>query len=207
MPSDPYRHIARIYDRVIEPMQAGVRRAAMRVLPPEPDWQVLDVGCGTGTGLVPYLAAGCVASGVDVSPEMLDRARNRLGTNADLRLTDGDSLPYPDDSFDLAITTMVLHEVPAGRRVAFVREMARVVKHDRALIVTDFGFGSLRGWRAPVLRASSWIIERFSGHYSQYRLFKQVGGVPGVMGAAGLGVATEKIVAGGNVAIYLVNPD
>ncbi len=207
MASDPYRRIARIYDQVIEPMQAGVRRVALRVMPPEQGWRVLDVGCGTGTGLVPYLAAGCEVSGVDVSPEMLDRARNRLGTNADLRLTDGDSLPFPDDSFDLAITTMVLHEVPAGQRVAFVKEMARVVKPRGALTVIDFRFGTLRGWRGPVLRAASEIIERLSGHYSRYRSFRQAGGVPGVMEVAGLVVTLEKIVAGGNVAICVMNPD
>jgi len=207
MASDPYRRIARIYDQVIEPMQAGVRRVALRVMPPEQGWRVLDVGCGTGTGLVPYLAAGCEVSGVDVSPEMLDRARNRLGTNADLRLTDGDSLPFPDDSFDLAITTMVLHEVPAGQRVTFVEEMARVVKPRGALTVIDFRFGTLRGWRGPVLRAASEIIERLSGHYSRYRSFRQAGGVPGVMEVAGLVVTLEKIVAGGNVAICVMNPD
>jgi ubiquinone/menaquinone biosynthesis C-methylase UbiE len=206
MPSDPYRNIAKIYDRVIEPMQAGVRRVAARVLPPEPDWQVLDVGCGTGTGLVPYLSAGCTVAGVDISQEMLDRAKDRLGVDANLQLTDGDTLPFPDDQFDLTTTTMVLHEVPEDQRSSFLREMARVTKPGGALMVIDFRFGTLRGWRGPVLRAASEIIERLSGHYPQYRSFKQAGGVPGVMEVAGLDVTREKIVAGGNVAICVVSP-
>ncbi len=49
------------------------------------------------------------------------------------------------------------------------------------------------------------VIERFSGHYSGYRSFKAVGGVPGLAEKAGLSVDREKIVAGGNVAIYVVN--
>ncbi len=53
---DPYRRIANVYDRLIEPMQAGVRRVALEVVPPQAEWQVLDVGCGTGTGLARYLA-------------------------------------------------------------------------------------------------------------------------------------------------------
>lgn len=206
MSSDAYRNIARIYDRVIEPMQAGVRRVAVRLRPPEPNWHVLDVGCGTGTGLVPYLDAGCTVAGVDISREMLNRAADRLGADADLQLTEGDSLPFSDDQFDLVTTTMVLHEVPAEQRDSFVREMARVTKPSGVLMVIDFRFGSLRGWRGPVLRATSAVIERVSGHYTHYRSFKRAGGVEGVLSSIGLHLDQEKIVAGGNVAVYVATP-
>jgi len=68
--NEPDRRIAGVYDRLIEPMQAGERRVALDVVPPQPGWQVLDVGCGTGTGMAPYVAAGCRVIGVDVSGAM-----------------------------------------------------------------------------------------------------------------------------------------
>jgi ubiquinone/menaquinone biosynthesis C-methylase UbiE len=203
---DPYRRIARIYDRVIEPMQTGVRSVAHEVLPPQRGWQVLDVGCGTGTGLTPYLDAGCIVAGVDVSEAMLERAADHVGGRAELYLTHGDALPFEDDRFDLVTTTMVLHEVPADARASLVTEMARVAKPDGRLLLVDFRFESLRGWRGPAFRAVSGLVERFSGHYSHYRTFKTDGGVPAVTKQAGLDVRREKIVAGGNVAIYLVAP-
>lgn len=86
---DPYRRLAPLYDRLIEPMQAGVRRIALDLIPPQPDWQVLDVGCGTGTGMAPYIEAGCAVIGVDVSAAMLEKAAARLGDRAKLHLTDG----------------------------------------------------------------------------------------------------------------------
>jgi hypothetical protein len=49
-------------------------------------------------------------------------------------------------------------------------------------------------------------IERFSGHYSGYLSFKVSGGVPRVVGRVGLTIEREKVVAGGNVAIYEVAP-
>jgi ubiquinone/menaquinone biosynthesis C-methylase UbiE len=204
--NDPYRRIAGIYDRLIEPMQAGVRRVALDVIPPQPGWQVLDVGCGTGTGVARYVEAGCTTVGVDVSAAMIEKAKTRLGVQAELHLTDGAALPFDEGRFDLVTTLMVLHEVPADARMTFVAEMARVAKPGCPLLFIDFRFGSLRGWRGPTLRGLSGVIERFSGHYSEYRSFKASGGVPGVVGEAGLSIVREKIVAGGNIAIYVVVP-
>ncbi|HSL24934.1 MAG TPA: class I SAM-dependent methyltransferase [Acidimicrobiia bacterium] len=203
---DPYRRVAGFYDRLIEPIQAGVRSVALDVVPPRPEWQVLDVGCGTGTGMARYAEAGCSVVGVDVSPAMLKRAHARLGDRAELHLTGGDTLPFDDDQFDLVATSMVLHEVPAHAREAFVAEMARVAKPEGRMLLIDFHFGELRGWKGPTLRALSGVIERFSGHHSGYRSFKASGGVPGVVARAGLTVKRAKIVAGGNVAIYVVAP-
>lgn len=101
---------------------------------------------------------------------------------------------------------MVLHEVPASARGAFLAEMARVAKPDGRILLIDFRFGQLRGWKGPTLRALSLVMERFSGHYSGYRSFKASGGVPQVADRAGLTIEREKIVAGGNVAIYVVAP-
>jgi ubiquinone/menaquinone biosynthesis C-methylase UbiE len=203
---DPYRRIARFYDRLIEPMQAGVRRVALNVLPPAPGWSVLDVGCGTGTGLVPYLEAGCTVTGVEISPAMLEQAASRLGDRAELHLTEGDSLPFEGGRFDLVTSTMVVHELPEEAREAFVVEMGRVAKPDGRLLLVDFRFGSRRGWKGPVLRWSNWLIERLSGHYAGYRSFKAAGGIPSVALGAGLDIEREKIVAGGNVALYVVTP-
>lgn len=203
---DPYRRTAWIYDRLIEPMQAGVRRVAFDVVPPRPGWEVLDVGCGTGTGLSRYAEAQCKVVGVDVSPAMLERAAALLGNRAELHLTAGDTLPFDDARFDLVTTSMVLHEVHADSRSHFVSEMARVARPEGKVLVIDFRFGELRGWKGPTLRALSGLIERLSGHYPEYRSFRASGGVPDILAGAGLGLEREKIVAGGNVAIYVAAP-
>ncbi|MGB8360267.1 MAG: class I SAM-dependent methyltransferase [Acidimicrobiia bacterium] len=204
--SDPYRRLAGIYDFIVEPMQSGVRRVALEVASPLPSWRVLDVGCGTGTGMVPYLDTGCSVSGVDRSKAMLDRAKARLGDRADLHLSDGSSLPFSDEHFDLVTTSLVLHEVAERDRSSFLEEMARVAKPDGRVLVTDFRFGSMRGWKGPVMRSVSRLIERVSGHYASFLSFKAGGGVPGVLEAADLVLDREKIVAGGNLAVYVIHP-
>jgi ubiquinone/menaquinone biosynthesis C-methylase UbiE len=204
--ADPYRRIASVYDRVVEPLQSGVREVALGVVPPQPDWHVLDVGCGTGTGLARYVEVGCAVTGVDVSPAMLDKAATRLGDRADLRLTDGGDLPFDRDRFDLVTTSMVLHEVPAAERVALLTEMARVTSLDGRMLLIDYRFGSLRGLRGRTLRAMSDVIERVSGHYEGYRSFRASGGIPALLGDAELDIEREKIVAGGIMGIYVIAP-
>lgn len=125
---------------------------------------MLDVGCGTGTGLARYAEAGCTVLGVDVSAAILDKAAAWLGDRAELHLIDGADLPFDDDRFDLVTTSMVLHEVPADAREAFVVEMARVARPEGRVLFIDFRFGQLRGWKGPMLRALSSVIERLSGH-------------------------------------------
>jgi ubiquinone/menaquinone biosynthesis C-methylase UbiE len=203
---DPYRRLAGLYDLVVEPMQSGVRRVALEVVPPSSSWQVLDVGCGTGTGMVPYIESGCTVSGVDISEAMLEKAKERIGDRGELRLVDGKRLPYPKGHFDLVATSMVLHEIPEGERETFVTEMARVAKPGGRLMVIDFRFGSLRGWKGRVIRIVSGVIERLSGHYSGYLSFKATGGVPGVVASAGLSIENTKIVGGGNLAIWVIRP-
>lgn len=207
-PSDPYQRFASYYDRFIEPMQAGVRKVALEVIPPQPGWRVLDVGCGTGTGLLPYLEADCEVTGVEVSAAMLEQAKARLGERADLHLLSaGDPLPATDDHFDLSVTSMVLHEVSVEARREFLVEMARVTKAEGRMLLIDFRFGSLRGWRGPALRLVTAAMERLSGHYSGYRSYKAAGGVPAVAAGADLEVEREKVVAGGNMALYVVTPN
>ena len=204
---DPYRRIAGFYDRLIEPMQAGVRKVALGVVPPQAGWKVLDVGCGTGTSLALYVDAGCTVVGADVSVAMLEQARARLPDGTELLRTDGDTLPFGDGGFDLVTTSMVLHEVPTHARATFVTEMARVTRSDGRMLLTDFRFDDLRGWKGPTFRAVSGLVERLSGHYSGYRSFKRSGGVRRVLTDAGLSVEREKIVAGGNIAVYVVSPE
>lgn len=203
---DAYRRSAGVYDRFIEPLQAGVRRVALDVVPPQPGWDVLDVGCGTGTGLAAYLEAGCDVAGVEVSQAMFERARDRLGDQADLQLTDGGPLPFGDGRFDLVATSMVLHEVPEDQRAALIGEMARVARDDGRLLITDFRFGPLRGWKGPTLKVVHEVIEGVSGHYSGFRSFRAAGGVPHLLDETGLEIEREKIIAGGNLAIYVVTP-
>ena len=74
--------------------------------------RVLDAGCGSGILAEALRDKGAVVSGFDLSPIMVDLARGRLGEDADVRIADlGAPLPYPDDAFDLVVSSLALHYV------------------------------------------------------------------------------------------------
>jgi ubiquinone/menaquinone biosynthesis C-methylase UbiE len=97
---------------------------------------ILDVGCGTGNYAAALVAAtGCRVSGIDPSREMLARAREAAPWQS---LVQGraESLPFPDNSFDLVMTTDVIHHI--RDRHAHFREAMRVLRPGgRIVAVTD----------------------------------------------------------------------
>jgi ubiquinone/menaquinone biosynthesis C-methylase UbiE len=206
MSRDDYHRIARFYRRFIDPVNAGGHAVARRMVPPRAGMTVLDVGCGTGAQLDGYVAAGCTIAGVDSSPAMLAEARARLGTDIDLRLGDAADLPYVDEAFDLVLASMFLHELTADARRRALGEMARVVRPDGALLITEFSPRAV-GAKGRTLRAVTWIVERAagSGHFRGFREFVATGGLPAIAGEMGLAVESTRHLAGANIAIYVVS--
>jgi SAM-dependent methyltransferase len=88
---------------------------------------VLDVGCGVGLTDSALRGRFGTIQGVDVSEGAVAEAAQ---TNpwATYRSYDGRSLPFADDSFDLAFAICVLHHIDPPDRAAFAVEMARVVR-------------------------------------------------------------------------------
>ena len=101
-----------------------------------PETHVLDVGCGTGN----YAAAlvestGCLVSGIDPSRRMLDRARDATQWQS-LAQGNAESLPFGDNSFDVIMSTDVIHHIVD--RDAYFREAARVLRPGGHVVtVTD----------------------------------------------------------------------
>jgi len=99
---------------------------------------VIDVGCGTGAYCKVLSDHGLKVTGVDPSEGMLNQARNRLD-NSDIELIQiipGERLPFPDKSFDIAITSYVAHGLKPKERIKFYLELKRIAKE--YVIVHDY---------------------------------------------------------------------
>ena len=106
---------------------------------PGPDDIVLDVACGGGIVVCAFAPHVRHATGIDVTPAMLERARvlaAEKGTlNVSWRLGDVTSLPYDDGSFTIVVTRYAFHHFLDP--LAVLREMVRVCAPGGRIVVTD----------------------------------------------------------------------
>jgi len=106
---------------------------------PGPDDRLLDVACGPGLVVCAFAPHVCDATGIDVTPAMLDRAR-KLAADKDLanvawRRGDVYSLPYDDASFTIVTTRFSFHHFLDPDAV--LREMVRVCAAGGRIVVVD----------------------------------------------------------------------
>ena len=108
--------------------------------------RVLDTACGTGNTAIPLARRGCIVTGVDIAPNLLEQARARAAAEG-LAITfdegDAEALPYGDATFD-AVTTM-FGAMFAPRPDLVASEMARVLRPGGYLAMGNWNPASFTG--------------------------------------------------------------
>jgi SAM-dependent methyltransferase len=90
---------------------------------------VLDVACGSGNAALAAARLGCVVTGIDYVPALLERGRERAAAeriSLDLRHGDAEEIPFPDESFDATLSVFGSMFAPDHRRAA--EELVRVTR-------------------------------------------------------------------------------
>jgi len=100
----------------------------------EPASSILDVGCGTGT-MLSALNGNVRKAGLDLAPEMVNKAREKLGAIVDLRVGDAERLPWPNQSFDAVTINLSFHHYEHPEIV--LGEVLRVLTNEGRVIIGD----------------------------------------------------------------------
>jgi SAM-dependent methyltransferase len=104
-----------------------------------PDDTVLDVACGPGLIVVAFARVVKHATGIDLTPAMLERARKHAAeqgvTNVTWQQGDVLPLPYPDGAFTIVSSRFAFHHFLDP--LAVLRQMARVCRPGGTVIVVD----------------------------------------------------------------------
>ncbi|MGD0265322.1 MAG: methyltransferase domain-containing protein [Candidatus Methylomirabilota bacterium] len=149
-----YAFLTPVYDILFNKIFHSGRVAAIDLLEIKPGDRVLEIGVGTGLNL-PLYPRDCQVTGIDISVEMLQKARERskeLGlTSVTLGLMDASDLEFPDDTFDHVLATYVISAVPDP--VKTLVEMRRVCRPKGHLVILNH-FRS----ENPILGAVEWML-------------------------------------------------
>jgi ubiquinone/menaquinone biosynthesis C-methylase UbiE len=110
----------------------------------QPGEAVLDVGCGTGAlAMVASKRVGATGRvcGIDPGPRQIARARSkaeRASLPIDFQIGVIEQLAFPDQSFDVVLSTLMIHHLPDDLKRLGFAEMARVLKPGGRLVIVDF---------------------------------------------------------------------
>lgn len=152
--------------------------------------RLLEVGCGIGTDLVRFAQGGARVTGVDLAQTAIDLARKNFELHGvaaeELRVANGEALPYPDGSFDVVYAHGVIQYTadpgtlirechralkPGGtaifmvyNRVSWLNALSKVMKvaleHEDAPVLKKFSIGEFRALLTP-FKETRIVPERF----------------------------------------------
>jgi len=141
-------HNASQYDIHTSLMGLGVNRSNSRMIVEmakiKPGDRVLDVGCGSGNLTLTakrYAGASGAVYGIDAAPEMIEVARKKAkhsGTEAVFEVGLIEEISYPEATFDVVISRLVIHHLPEDLKRLGFAEIFRVLKPGGLLFLADF---------------------------------------------------------------------
>lgn len=174
-----------VYRILVDPLLNGLHQRVASLV--QPGQQVLDVACGHGTlARMIALQRDCTVTGIDLDASKIAEA-NRMAQKGDLkgldfRLMDATDLsPFGDKAFDVAMTSMAMHQFSPEAGLKVLMEMKRVAS---TIIVADYAWpmpGSLYGRLA---RAIEWIAG--GEHHRNFLQYMKNGGMEPLLLKAGL---------------------
>jgi SAM-dependent methyltransferase len=146
IPALGHRWLTPLFDPVVRWLlpEDRLKRQLIQQAQLQPGQRVLDLGCGTGTLILmlKQIQPAVEAVGVDADPEVLALARAKLaqaGVAATLDHGSAAQLPYPDQSFDRVLSSLVIHHLPAEVKRGAFAEAMRVLRPGGELHILDFG--------------------------------------------------------------------
>lgn len=123
------KNTARVYDAWYRSPQGraidrSIEQIILTLVDPRQGERVLDIGCGPGNHLLILAKLGLNLSGIDASPYMVEKARERLGHLCTFKTGIAEDLPFDDNEFDLVflINTLEFLDEP----LQALREAGRV---------------------------------------------------------------------------------
>jgi len=134
--SDHWGRRPRDWAQLAEPSNEPLFATVLNRLHVSEGTRLLDIGCGSGYAARMAAELGAAVTGIDITPELIEIARERLPNGGDFRVGSMDSLPFDDGSFDAAVgfNAFQFADDPAQA----VSEAARVVTPQGLVAATTF---------------------------------------------------------------------
>ncbi len=180
-----------VYARIIDPVLSKAQSGVISRL--TPGQKVLDVACGTGSLSLAMAGKVSHVTGIDLSEEMIALARrsaHRRGIkNVTFDTMDASDLSsLGDNEFDVAVSSMAVHQFESGLALSILKEMKRIATE---VIIMDYNYPVPQGILRPII----YTIERIAGgdHYRNFKRYNKLGGMDYFTGESGLEITSDSL--------------
>ncbi|MEJ2759858.1 MAG: methyltransferase domain-containing protein [Anaerolineales bacterium] len=203
------------YDRGIQMLTLGRLKRVHRELVEEfvqPGMRVLEIGCGTGTLTLAMARRGAQVTGIDVSPEMLGAAGQRvveakLQEFVSLKLMDAAFVEdtFPPHSFDLIVASLSLSEMTLEQQPYLLAACRELLAEDGRLVVVDETSPRRRLLRGLVgllrlpLALITWLLTRTGT--------RALAGFDTLLAQAGYTLTEQRSYLAGTLGLFTAVPD
>ena len=184
-----------LYRLLIDPLLASVRASV--IAKTDRSSRVMDIACGTGTLALELASKVSEVKAIDLDADLISYASVRavksgMG-NIRFETRDASDLSmYPDKQFDIAVTSMSVHQFEAQLAVKILSEMKRIASE---VIIADYNHPLSHNFSGKVAKG----IERLAGgdHYRNFRNYMNSGGLRYFTDKAGLVIKSAHIRGSG----------
>ncbi len=146
IPALGFKFLTPLYDLIMQltMRELTFKRRLIEEMKIEKSHRVLDLGCGTATLtiLIKRTYPEVEITGLDIDPKILELARSKIKeAGVEIKLDKGSAfeLPYPDNSFDRVVSSLVVHHLTHENKARTFREVFRVLKPGGEMHIADFG--------------------------------------------------------------------
>lgn len=190
---DAYNRLSRIYDFLTSGGEEKIKKSGIELLNPSDGERVLEIGCGTGKGLLEIaqrIGSDGRVFGIDISEGMLEIAARRIneaGLSETISITRGDAvnLPYDDGTFDAVFMSFTLELFSQSDIALVLAECIRVLKPDGRIGIVAMSEKSKEGF---MKKAYLWAHNRFPKYVDCRPIF-----AGNTLSENGLGISISKL--------------
>lgn len=176
-----------IYNALIDPLLKGLRKTVTSQI--QTGISVIDIACGTGSLAIDIAGKAGTVTGIDLDSSLISFAQNQaIRKNIDnttfLVKDAADLHEFEDRQFDIAVTSMAVHQFDEALAILILKEMTRI---SRKIIIADYNFPVPRNMAGYLSRS----IEALAGgdHFRNYRNFVKKGGLSWFAAEAGISLS------------------
>ena len=184
-----------IYCALIDPLLGGLRKEIIK-LSGSPK-KIIDIACGPGTLATMFAENRVMTTAVDLDEDFIgyanELAEKKGMSNLRFEIRDASDLSvFKNGEFDVAVTSMSVHQFDAELAVSILTEMKRIAG---MVVVGDYNYPLPSNYAGFLAKMIEWMAG--GEHHSNFRTYNKLGGLNHFISAAGLNAERSSVRGNG----------